>query len=358
MLWTVVYSFVIVRYENVKKMKVLSTLLTKIIINYFIKMSTYPYSWLSTTNQYDKITFDKLFEYDKQFYNSKYDYEWHSRPTYSEEQYEDTLNIVNVVCNLQYVFVLSNRKNVYTLQIIDTNVVNTIGYKKYKIYVNYSDDNSVSDEDMKNVYENLYEYGFSNLKSYWFPNNCLIHTLKQCEQYKDSINMPIITFYDDNKYINLFCNREDKVNECVAISENFIYTFKNGNMTKHKYMYTIMGIYIKNSMVIMCDDYNYIYKYKYGSKNCTIDKSGSYTYKFDSNSRINNAIIKDDDGKNEIIIDIKGTHYRCTCVSSDEVSYNLIDAYPSTYNNAFCCSKNIVAVTDGSTNVLTIFVQK
>ena len=291
---------------------------------------TEPYDWLSTNN-YTRHSINNLHIYNPDYKRQKY--VWQSfQHKHSSSEYTDDLYIHAIVCNKRYVFILMKKGpgydvDMYNLFVIDTENLNIDDYKFFDILnVCDSDSDSDSELDKTDLDKKLKEYKFDNC---WFrPTKNLKYTLDKIS--KTSKTMSCIPIYE-HLHLKLYCNQDSNLDECILVSDDNIYLYKNDQVYKHSYLYTIRGLDIQDSFVVFQDEYKIQYKY-------TFDNNDVYTtvhgYKCHSNH--------DYTIYNNTRLDIKGTSYRCTLVLPPNPKYHLLSSCNS--NCCYSLSENICVI--------------
>lgn len=279
-----------------------------------------PYNWLSE-KKYTTIELDKLFKYDSTIKSFQEQFE--------RDSTADGMYIQNMVCNERYVYVLVEyQDNDYTLFVIDT----TLPADDYKVY----DVNVIAEESKKckNCTDNPTHENYTSLES----------QLKDMKATQKPNKMQTIKIYNDTG-LKLYTIQNSKDDQCVVISDNYIYLYKNGQVYKHEYMFTIKYINVYPNILYLCDEFNMVYMYTYSDDKCSTESRLDYT-------RCHYDFAHCDKTR----VDIKGNRYRLTYMDTYP-KYTLIDdVYPPKSYPKVCISKTLCAVESG-TNGLTCLVQ-
>lgn len=185
---------------------------------------------------------------------------WNNQEKYSSSKYTDDIFIMQMICNERYIFVLvkfDERKNV--LFIIDT----TLPIDSYKIY-----DKAYGDLDNINL--------------------------------NRTNEMKTISAFGSN--FKLDCVQDSSDEQCVLISDEDVYLYKNGNIYKHEYSFTIKNRLVEVDKLVLYDEFDVQYTYTFTEDSPIIKTDESIEYNY----------IKYDYYKN-IRIDQKGLNCSCVC---------------------------------------------
>lgn len=238
---------------------------------------------------------------------------WNNQERYSSTEYTDDIFISQMICNERYIFVLvkfDERMNV--LFIIDT----TLPIDSYKIYDKAYGDSIWHDADLDNI----------NLNR--------------------TNEMKTISAFGNN--FKLYCVQDSSDEQCVLISDEDVYLYKNGNIYKHEYSFTIKNRLVEVDKLVLYDEFDVQYTYTFTGDSPIIKTD-------EPKSNYNNYnYIKYDYYKN-IRIDQKGIRYRITYI--DKIpTYTMLPIYSDKIYNKCCISKNICAMETDWTSLTYLII--
>lgn len=303
-----------------------------------------PYSWLSK-KMYDKIEMDNLFKYDPNIESFKREFS-SSLSKYSSSEYTDKMYIVKMVCNKRYIFVLVKYSDHHVLFAIDTN----IPVDDLKIF----DSDIIADETDECF----------KCSSFGRCDDCKLlgtvfiptwdYTARQVRDIKDAKNKPTTMCthaLNTRGPFELHCIQEANESECVVISDNYIYLYKDCILDTHEYMYTIRNVQINSDVVQFFDEYDVCYTYTYSkSKDQPIVKKSKWTVA-ERYERANKTCY-DYTICNKTRIDSKGDRYRLTSIESDIPSYMYISDVDATeIMRNVCISDTLCVVQTYKTSI-------
>lgn len=303
-----------------------------------------PYSWLSK-KMYDKIEMDNLFKYDPNIESFKRDFS-RSLSKYSSSEYTDKMYIVKMVCNKRYIFVLVKYSDHHVLFAIDTN----IPVDDFKIF----DSDIIADETDECF--KCSSFGLCNdckqLGTVFIPT--WDHTARQVRDIKAAKNRPntLCTYTLNTRGpFELHCIQDSNESECVIISDNYIYLYKDGILDTHEYMYTIRNVQINSDVVQFFDEYDVCYTYTY-SRFCETILEKSKDQPSVKKSKRTVKTYYDYTSCNKTRIDSKGNRYRLTNTESDIPSYMYIpDVNATDTFQSVCISDTLCVVQTYKTSI-------
>lgn len=298
-----------------------------------------PYSWLSNKS-YDTIKINDLFKYDPNIESYKHSFS-HNVPKYSSTVYTDEISIEQMVCNQRYIFILvkySEHHHHHQLFVIDTE----IPLDDCRVY----DSDIIADETVECynctrfiLCDECKELG-KVFKPTWGYRAREIKAITEAKNRPSIISTCFL--YTDGPF-KLYCVQNSNDSECVIISDNYIYLYKNGILNTHEYMYTIRNVQIYSGLVKFYDEYNVCYTFTYSNDPPMVEMI---------KSRVENTH-HDYTLYNTTRLDSKGDRYRLTNVDSDIPKYMYLpDVHVSkSYLSRVCISDNLCVVQTCKTSI-------
>jgi len=324
-----------------------------------------PYNWISK-REYTKIKLQDLFKYDSaiQSFKSRFTiYYAFEDEEFSNKLYTNDISMEDMVCNERYVFVLLQyKKNEYTLFVIDT----TLPIDDYKVY---DFDAIATGEQECEVYcrkrygckqctENPTCENYKSLESqlkdmkmgfmtHYHPKT-VHYTTSDLVAMLNAVNKPntmSTVRIRDETTLKLYTLQDSNEEECVIISDNFIYLYKNGQVYEHEYMFTIRYIELKPDVLYLSDEFDMVYSYTYSNDEPIKQSRPGYI-----RERYNFACY------DKTRIDTKGNRYRLTWMDTYPM-YTLIENAhpPSLYPRPHVCiSKTLCAFEWGNIGLTSL----
>jgi hypothetical protein len=295
-----------------------------------------PYSWLSNKS-YDTIKINDLFKYDPNIESYKNSFS-HNLPEYSSSVYTDEISIEQMVCNQRYIFVLvkySEQHQHQVLFVIDT----TCKLDDCKMF----DSDIIADKTAECFNCNCTRFNpcdeCKELGKVFKPTWGCDYTAREIKAITDAKNRPSIVpscFLYTNGPFKLYCVQNSNESECVVISDNYIYLYKDCILNTHEYMYTIRDVQIHPGIVKFFDEYNVCYTFTYSNDPPMVEKVKSRVEKTYHDYTLYNTTR----------LDSKGDRYRLTNTDSDIPKYMYLpDVYVSkNYLSRVCISDNLCVV--------------